>query len=201
MNLKFVVAVGYSEGGLTSLLSFFDHVPHDQATYIILRHIPVGQQSVLKEILNRHSKLEIMEVEDGMKIENDFIYIPPSSSYITIQNDKLYLHPRVHEKINYNYSINVFLQSLAREKGKKSIAIILSGNGSDGAEGVTHIYRAGGIVFAQSPDSCINPEMPQSAIDTKCVHHILLPSEMPPMVVKHAAPRLKNANEMRRLKK
>ena len=200
MNLKFVVAVGYSEDGLAPLLTFFDHVPHDQATYIILRHIPIGQRSVLKEILNRHSKLEILEAENGVAIENDKVYIPPPSSYITIKNDKLYLQPRIHESANYNFLIDIFLKSLAADKGEKSMAVILSGAGVDGAKGVTEIYKAGGTVFAQKPESCINPEMPQSAIDTNCVHYILLPSEMPGVLTKHVTPLLKNPNEVRRLK-
>ncbi|MCW3107687.1 MAG: chemotaxis protein CheR, partial [Segetibacter sp.] len=137
MSLTVLVAIGYSEGGLEPLLTFFDHVPHDHATYIILRHIPPDQRGVLSEILQRYSKLEVLEAEDGMDIENDKVYIPPSANYLTIENDKLYLQPRVMESRNYNFAINIFLQSLAQAKGERSIAVILSGNGFDGAVGVT----------------------------------------------------------------
>jgi two-component system CheB/CheR fusion protein len=200
MGLKFIVAIGYSEGGLEPLLTFFDHVPHDEATYIILRHIPIGQRGALREILLRHSKLEIVEAEDGMPIENDVVYIPPSTSYLSIKNDTLYLHPRVMESRSYNYAINTFLQSLAEAKADKSIAVVLSGNGFDGAAGVTHIHQAGGIAIAQIPASCSNPEMPQYAIDTKCVDKILLPSEMPAFITRHVHPILNNENVVKRLK-
>lgn len=201
MNLKFVVAIGYSEGGLEPLLTFFDQVPHDQATYIILRHIPLGQRGALSEVLQRHSKLAIKEAEDGKKIENDVVYIPPSTSYLTIKNDRLYLKSRALETKNYNYSIDTFLQSLAEAKGEKSIAVILSGSGHDGVVGATQIKKSGGIVIVQEPSSCSCPEMPIRAIETGSVHKILPPSEMPDFITKYVHPILNNANLVKRLMK
>jgi chemotaxis response regulator CheB len=199
MNLKFVVAIGYSEGGLDPLITFFDHVPHDQATYIILRHIPIGQRGALSDILGRHSKLQIKEAQDGLPIENDVVYIPPSSSYLVIKEDTLFLRPRVKESRNYNYSINIFLESLAQAKGELSIAVILSGSGFDGAVGVTQIHKAGGMVIAQSPECCSNPEMPKSAMATGCVDKVLIPSEMPDVITKHVHPIINNLNTVKRL--
>ncbi|GEO07590.1 chemotaxis protein CheB [Segetibacter aerophilus] len=185
MNHKFIVAIGYSEGGLEPLLTFFDHVPHDHATYIILRHIPVGQRGVLTEVLQRHSKLEIKEAMDGMLIERDIVYVPPSNSYLLIKDDQFYLQPRVVEWSNYNYSINCFLKSLAEAKASRSIAVILSGSGIDGAAGVIDIHKAGGMVIIQNPASCAYPEMPANAIQTGCVDKILEDSEMPETITKH----------------
>ena len=199
MSTKFVVAIGYSEGGLEPISTFFDHVPHDHVTYVILRHIPVGQRSLIGDILQRHSKLKIMEVEDGMSIENDVVYIPSSTSYLTIADDKLYLHPRVHDSRNYNYSVNTFLESLAVAKGEKAVAVILSGNGVDGAVGVTQIHERGGLVIAQEPASCENPGMPENAIGTNCVHHVLPPSDMPGAIARHILPLLKRPNVISRL--
>lgn len=200
MSTKFVVAIGYSEGGLEPLLTFFDHVPHDQATYVILRHIPIGQRSALSEILKRHSKLKILEVEDGIAIQNDIVYIPPTDSYITIKDDKLYLHNRVQESRNYNLAINVFLESLAEAKADKSIAVLLSGGGFDGAAGVTRVHEAGGLVIVQKPETCSEKGIVENAIKTGSVDHVLLPSEMPEVILKYANPILSNANGVKRLK-
>jgi len=200
MPNRFIVALGYSEGGIDSIKTFFDYTPHDQATYIILRHIPIAARSELHEILKRYSKLTIAEAEDNTEIKKDTIYIPPASSYITIKNNKFRLTPRVNQLHAYNRSIDIFLESLAKEKGEKSIAIIFSGVGDDGTKGVSLIKKAGGMVMAQIPESCSYPDMPRNAIATGFVDHILLPSEMPEMVTKHVNPILKNANEMVRLK-
>src|SRR5688572_30126764 len=95
MTERFVVAIGSSAGGLDAMKTFFDHTPHDNVTYVILRHIPIAHQSVLQEILQRHSKLQILEAEDGVLIKKDHVYIPPSSMYMTIKNNQLYLRPRI----------------------------------------------------------------------------------------------------------
>ncbi len=82
MQDRFIVAIGSSAGGLQPMLTFFDFTPHDQATYIILRHLPFDCQSQLQHILKRHSKLTIVEDENNTPIEKDTVYIPPPSTYI-----------------------------------------------------------------------------------------------------------------------
>lgn len=196
---KFVVGIGYSEGGLEPLKTFFDHTPHDQATYIILRHIPLDQRTTLQQILQRHSKLEIIEAEDAMRIAKDTVYIPPSSSYITIERDTLYLTPRVKEITGYNVIINTFLKSLARAKGKRSIAIFLSGGGMDGIEGALHIKQAGGIILVQDPSSCQHKALPSAIIEKGFANQILLPEQMPKAVEQYVNPILKHDNELVRL--
>src|SRR3954452_4900908 len=102
MNVKFVVAIGYSEGGLEPLFKFFDHVPHDQATYVVLRHVPRDQRGILNEILKRHSKLDILEAGNGMEIEIDIVYIPRCDSYLTIDDNYLQLQLRSLYTTPYN---------------------------------------------------------------------------------------------------
>lgn len=201
MSNKLIVALGYSEGGIDSIKTFFDNIPHDQVSYIILRHIPINSRSELHEILKRHSKLTILEAENDSEIKNDVIYIPPASKYLIIKNDKLFLEPRVHHLQTYNRLIDIFLESLAKDKGKNSIAIIFSGMGNDGAKGVSQIKEAGGMVIVQKPETCDYADMPKNAIATGCVDNILLSSEMPHIVTKHANSILKNENERDRYRK
>jgi two-component system CheB/CheR fusion protein len=201
MKNKFVVALCSSAGGLDPLKSFFDSTPHDQATYIILRHVPVEHQSVLHEILQKHSKLTIKEAEDNVVIEKDFIYIPPPSTYLRIENDTLFLDKRLKDSLFPNKIADIFLKSLAAEKGKNSIAVIFSGGGSDGSRGATLIKQAGGMVIAQQPTSCEYAYMPSNAIKTGKVDYVLLPAEMPKIILHHANEVLKVTNEVRNLKK
>lgn len=201
MGLTFVVAIGYSEGGLKALLTMFDHIPHDQATYVILRHVPINQRNLLTEILQKHSKLEIFEVENGMEVIKNKVYIPPSDSYVTIKRNKLYLHLRLNETKNYNYNIDKFLLSLAGDKKDRSIAVILSGGGKDGIDGIIEIHKAGGMIIAQQPETCEVADMPINAINTGLVHSILAPAEIQEVITQHVTPILKNYNEIRRLNK
>lgn len=199
MKNKFVVAIGSSAGGLDPLMSFFDFTPHDQATYIILRHIPFEYQSQLHLILEKHSKLKILEAENDALIENDTIYMPPASMYMTIKNDRLYLQKRVEAALFPNWSVDVFLNSLAEAKGNKSVAVILSGAGSDGTKGATLVHEAGGMIIAQTPNSCEHSSMSENVIATGIVDHILLPLDMPHIILQHLETILKNANEVQKL--
>ncbi|MCW3107946.1 MAG: chemotaxis protein CheR [Segetibacter sp.] len=183
MKNKFVVAIGSSAGGLDPMLSFFDFTPHDQATYIILRHVPIDHQSQLHTILGRHSKLKIVQAENDTLIEKDTIYMPSASMYMTIKNDRLYLQKRIEQPLFPNWSVDVFFNSLAEAKGNKCIAVILSGTGSDGTKGAISINKAGGMVIAQTPASCVHSAMPLNVIKTGIVDHILNPAEMSPVIL------------------
>jgi chemotaxis response regulator CheB len=197
---KFVVAIGSSAGGLAPMLSFFDFTPHDQATYVILRHVPIDHKSQLHKILGRHSKLKIVEAENNTPIVKDIIYMPPASMFMTIKNDRLYLQTRIERSLFPNYSVDVFFNSLAEAKGNKCIAVILSGSGSDGTKGSIAINKAGGLVIAQTPESCVHSAMPLNVIKTGIVDHILNPKEMSPVILQRVNTILKTTNEVQNLK-
>lgn len=187
MENKVIVAIGSSAGGQRPLFSFFDSTPHDNATYVILRHLPYNYQSQLNLILQNHSKLKVVEAGNDMLIQIDKVYMPAKGMYMTIHNDRLYLKERSIEKLYPNRSIDVFLGSLAKAKGRKSVAIILSGLGSDGSEGAALIKEAGGMVIAQNPRSCEFSSMPLNAIKRGVVDHILRPLEMPKVVLEYVS--------------
>ncbi len=178
-----IVAIGFSAGGLNPLKEFFNSVLHDQVSYIILRHIPKGSQSALQEILQRHSKLSIVEAEDGMKIRNDLVYIPPAFAHMTVRNDTLYLQTRSIEPAG-NWAVDIFLKSLA-DSGGNGIAVILSGAGSDGSKGIVELKAAGGMVLVQEPASCEHASMPKNAISTGHVDHVTEPGKMPLIIQQH----------------
>lgn len=107
--------------------------------------------------------------------------------YMTIKAGKLYLRPRDIKNLYPNWSINVFFESLALDRGNKGIAVVLSGAGSDGTHGITYIKNAGGMVIAQNPESCEYNSMPNNAIRTGLVDYILLPYQMPEIILNYVA--------------
>ena len=187
---KFIVAIGSSAGGLYAMKSFFDSTPNDHVTYIILRHVSHDFQSKLHEVLQHYSKLKITEAENGKLIEQNTVYMQPPAMYMTIKNDRLYLESRLNYPLYPNRSTDIFLSSLSKSMGKKSIAVILSGGGTDGTKGACAIKHAGGMVIAQGPGSCEYASMPNNVIKAGCVDHVLLPEEMPPVIVEHVNERL-----------
>lgn len=168
---------------LEPLKTFFDHTPNDRVSYVILRHLSPNYQSMLKQILSKHSKLEIVEVEHDMPLEKNKVYLLPSDKYMIISNEKFHLVDR--NETGPNRAIDVFLQSMAGDMKDHSIAVILSGAGTDGARGAQFVKEAGGMVIAQEPSSCEYASMPAKVIENGDADHTVLPHEMPKIIVKH----------------
>lgn len=159
MLKQYIIAIAGSAGILEPLKECFDHTPLNNASYIILRHLPIGFQSTLDELLKKHCKLEIAEARPGESIENDRIYYAPPNDFLEITDGSFLLSRRSNN--NSNPSIDIFLKSLAKNENKrKAIAVILSGTGTDGVKGVAEIKKNGGLVIVQSPDSCEYSDCP-----------------------------------------
>jgi two-component system, chemotaxis family, CheB/CheR fusion protein len=184
---RFIVAIGASAGALAPLKTFFDSTRNSHTAYVVIQHLHPDIKSLTRDILMLHSKLEIIEAENGAHIDENKVYVLPSNSYMIMKNGRLYLSPRDNFPLYPNFAIDIFLKSLAEEKGDESIAIILSGMGSDGSEGAKSIKEFGGMVIVQSPDSCEYSSMPESAIKTGCVDYEMPPQEMPRAILEHIA--------------
>ncbi|HYH55958.1 MAG TPA: chemotaxis protein CheB [Anseongella sp.] len=174
-----IVAIGFSAGGLNPLKDFFDSTLHDKVSYVILQHLPLEYKSRLKDILKRHSKLQIIEVEEGMAVDPNKVYVLPRKQFMVIKEGVFQLIER-DKGVFPNRAVDIFMESLAGLGN--CMAVILSGSGDDGTKGISSIKKGGGIVIAQTPDSCEHSSMPENAIKSGNVDHVMLPSEMPGII-------------------
>jgi chemotaxis response regulator CheB len=101
----YVVAIGGSAGSLDPLTTFFDHTPLDNASYIIIRHMPKNYETQLKAILKRHSKLSIVKAEKGMPIEKNNVYVSDADDHLVIRDNKFHFISRT---VGPNRSIDEF---------------------------------------------------------------------------------------------
>eukprot|EP01119_Soliformovum_irregulare_P007514 TRINITY_DN1994_c3_g2_i3.p1 TRINITY_DN1994_c3_g2~~TRINITY_DN1994_c3_g2_i3.p1 ORF type:complete len:1727 (+),score=537.20 TRINITY_DN1994_c3_g2_i3:53-5233(+) len=172
-----VVGIGASAGGLEALTAFFENIPVGSGlAIIVVQHLSPNYRSMMADLLSRHTENLILTITDGMPIRSDCIYLNPPSHHIHIHNDTLYLRP--YKKTGkLHLPVNSFFRSLAKAYKDRAIAIVLSGTGSDGKEGVKYIQEAGGLVMAQD-ESAKFDGMPKSAIGTGLVHHVLPPDKM-----------------------
>lgn len=173
-----IIAIGASAGGMEEINSFFDHTPLDGVSYIIIQHLSADFKSRMDELLSRHSKLVVEEAENGTKVRRNQVYLIPSNKFMTIQDNTLFLTDKQKTK-SPHLTINTFFNSLAANSGEKSIAIILSGLGSDGTEGIKAIKKAGGMVMVRNPETSEFSSMPSHALATGIVDFILEPELMP----------------------
>ncbi len=130
------------------------------------------------ELLGRHSKLKVQEAEDGAKVKSNLVYLIPNDKYMIIRDNKLHLTDKEKDRTPH-LTINRFFNSLAADCGRKAIAVILSGLGSDGTDGVKAIKKAGGMVIARNPETSEFASMPSHAIATGLVDFVLEPELMP----------------------
>lgn len=175
---EYIIAIGASAGGLEEINSFFDHTPLDGVSYIVVQHLSADFKSRMAEVLAKHSKLSVEEATEGILVETNRVYLIPHDKFMTIQ--KGHLHLREKEKTKSPHlTINTFFNSLALDCGNKAIVVVLSGLGSDGAEGLIAVKKAGGMVMARNPETSPFPSMPSKAIATGMVDFILEPASMP----------------------
>jgi two-component system CheB/CheR fusion protein len=180
-STHYIIAIGASAGGLEEINSFFDHTPCDGVSYVIVQHLSPDFKSRMVELLAKHSKLVVKEAENGMAVDANKVYLIPNDQFMTIGDGKLYLTPK-EKRQGPHLTINTFFNSLALNSGKKAIAVVLSGLGSDGSEGVKAIKKAGGMVIARNPESSEFNSMPAHAIATGEVDFVLEPSLMPALI-------------------
>lgn len=159
----------------------FDHTPEDGVSYVIIQHLSPDHKSFMAELLAKHSKLEIFEVEDNMLVERNRVYLMPKGKNMTIKNRKLFLTDSYPNQPNK--AIDIFLNALAEDQGEKAIAVILSGTGTDGTKGIAAIKKMGGLVIVQDPESAKFNGMPNSAIQSGSVDAILSPELIPDEII------------------
>ncbi|RAI91566.1 CheR family methyltransferase [Algoriphagus yeomjeoni] len=178
-KIKFpIIALGASAGGLEPLELFFEKTADDPiGAYVVIQHLAPNHKSLMDELLARHTKLPIYIIEDGMSINPGAIYLNPPKKFVEIRNEKFVLNDKEDRKLSF--PITSFFMSLAENLQDNACAIILSGTGSDGAEGLKYVKEKGGLVLVQSPDDAKFNGMPNNAIHTGVVDKVCSIEEMP----------------------
>jgi two-component system CheB/CheR fusion protein len=170
-----IVGIGASAGGLDAMKQLLENLPEDVGlAYVVVQHLAADQESMLPEILSRHTKMSVKKVQNGMQIKPDRVYVMPSGKTMTISKGVLKLEPKAASL----RPINEFMQSLANDRKTKAIGVILSGTGTDGTEGLKSIKAEGGITLAQDPKTAHYPDMPRNAILAKTVYYVLSPEDI-----------------------
>jgi two-component system, chemotaxis family, CheB/CheR fusion protein len=179
----YIVGVGASAGGLEALERFFRAAPVDTGVvFVVIQHLSPDFKSLMDELLARHTRMPIYRVEDGMEVEPNSIYLIPPRKEMIISGGKLLLTDKDPQQ-DLSLPIDHFFRSLAQDAGRRAIAIVLSGTGSDGSRGIRDVHEAGGLVLAQNEQTAKFDGMPKSAVDTGIVDAALAPEEMPQVLV------------------
>src|SRR5208337_885452 len=154
-----IVGIGTSTGGPTALIHIFQNIPKNfPSSILVVQHMPDGFTKAFSERLNALSNLRVKEAEDMDLITPGCGYVAPGDQHIFVEEIKSQRYVRLSkgEKVSgHRPSIDVLFNSLASTAGKNTIAVIMTGMGKDGAEGICKIKAAGGRTIAQDEDTSV----------------------------------------------
>jgi two-component system, chemotaxis family, protein-glutamate methylesterase/glutaminase len=164
-----VVAIGISTGGPQALQYVLPQLPRDFAgTILIVQHMPEGFTEMFSRRLDEICAIRVKEAQSGDLLLPGRALVCPGSRHMKAKRlplgDVVVLsdEPRVN---GHRPAVDVLFKSVAEEFGNKALAILMTGMGEDGAEGMGQVKAAGGMTIAQSEDSCVVFGMPKAAIE------------------------------------
>lgn len=170
-----IVAVGASAGGLEAITQLLENSePHGHFAFVIAQHMAPQYRSLLVELLAKKCNYKVIGATDGCQIVADTVYVNIPNNDITVKEGCIRLSKPAHDG-GPKPSVDKLFESVAECYGARSIAVVLSGTGSDGTAGCRSVRDAGGVVITQDPTSAKYDGMPNSVVRAGLSHLMLSP--------------------------
>jgi len=171
--LNHVVGIGASAGGLEALKVLLGQLKlQGLMTYVVAQHLAPDHPSLIVELLQRVTRLQVVTAVDGDLLRPGVVAVAPSNRDVAVRGDRLVVSDPP-PRFGPSPSIDRLFESIAREWRQQGVAVVLSGTGSDGARGLAQVRAAGGLTFAQLPETARFDAMPQAAISLGGAENIL----------------------------
>ena len=164
-----VVVIGVSTGGPAALQYVLPQLPKDFAgSILIVQHMPEGFTEMFSRRLDEICAIRVKEAQSGDLLIAGRALVCPGSRHMKVKRlplgDVVVLADEA--RVNgHRPSVDVLFKSAAEEFGSRTIAVLMTGMGDDGAQGMKRVKEVGGMTIAQSEDSCVVFGMPKAAIE------------------------------------
>ena len=162
-----IVAIGSSAGGLNALTQALRSIPANfPSSIVVVQHLAPRHKSMMPELLARSLHLRAKQAEHGEIILPGWVYVAPPDEHLLVGPGKLQL---LHSQLVHfsRPSIDLLFESVAGTYGSRSVGLILSGSGLDGASGMAAIKESGGVTIVQNDAEF--KALPQAALETHSV--------------------------------
>ena len=178
MSPNNVVIIGVSTGGPLTLKALFGELPPLNAAFVVVLHINPDMDFRIAQGIDASSSMPAALARDAEYLKPGRIYLAPGGYHLRLEgNHRIEL--REGARVNFvQPSVDVAMQSLTRQASGLLIGIILTGMGKDGAEGLRHVKKVGGITLAQDRESSVIFGMPKAALETGAVDFVGTPQEI-----------------------
>ncbi|AIJ05777.1 response regulator receiver modulated CheB methylesterase [Methanocaldococcus bathoardescens] len=182
------VIIGSSTGGPPVVTEIISKLPKRMPPIFVVQHMPPGFTKLFADRINQVSKLNVKEAEHGERVMPGYVYIAPGDYHmlLTKRGDNVYISlDNKMPKVNGTRpAVDITAEAVANIYGGKSVGVILTGIGKDGAYGFKKIKEKGGKIIAQDGKTCVVFGMPKAVIELGIADLVLPPSEIPRAIVK-----------------
>jgi two-component system chemotaxis response regulator CheB len=173
-----IVALGTSTGGPRALQQVISQIPESfPAPIVIVQHMPPNFTKSLAQRLDAVSNIHVLEAEDGMLLEANTAFIAPGGYHMTIVKEGSRYCLRISKedpRAGHRPSVDTLFESLVPFTELKKYVVIMTGMGSDGANGMLALKNAGAMAtIAEAEETCVVYGMPRAAVELNCVDYIL----------------------------
>ncbi len=171
-----LIAIGASTGGTEAIQKVLVELPADSPAIVITQHIPISFSGAFADRINKLSKLNVTQATDGERIIPGHVYIAPGDQHLMVvcKNSKYFCALSDGPAVNrHRPSVDVLFRSIAQTARQNGIGVLLTGMGSDGAEGLLEMKKAKAQTFAQDEATSIVWGMPGSAVKRGAVDEVV----------------------------
>lgn len=183
-----VIAIGASTGGTEATAAVLRQMPAECPGIVIVQHIPAGFSRAYADRLNTICRIEVKEAEDGDLVYPGRALVAPGGLHMSLRRAGAGYRVSVTqgERVCYQRpSVDVLFDSVARAAGDHAVGVLLTGMGSDGAQGLLRMHSSGAHTIAQNEASCVVFGMPREAIRLGAADHVLSLSRIPGAILSY----------------
>lgn len=176
-HVERLIVIGASTGGPPALHMIFKAIAKgSRAAIVVAQHMPKNFTQAFANRLGRLSHMPIVQAQHGMSLHPGCAYVAPGGRHLELRGSAEHMWcvlrgQDTHER--WVPSVDRLFTSASAVMGANMLAVVLTGMGSDGALGVTHVFNGGGQVFCESEETAIVYGMPKEAALTGCAHAVL----------------------------
>ncbi len=181
-----VVAIAASTGGPVALEKVFGALPELNVPVLIVQHMPKAFTGVFAKSLDRISRMNIKEAEDGELLKANTGYLAPGGMQMTVSGNLSSYRVKISSepKTIYTPNADIMFESVASTFGNRALCVIMTGMGDDGYRGLKEVHKRNGIIIAQDKDSCVVWGMPRKPTQEGIADFVVPLDEIPKYISK-----------------
>ena len=180
-----LIAIGASTGGPQAIEALLTRLPAACPPIVIAQHMPAHFTRTYAERLDKICPMRVVEAHDRQVVESGVAYVAPGDRHMLIERDGVRLVVRLSDAPAVHHqrpAVDLLFHSVARLQAVKVVALLLTGMGQDGADGLLDLRRRGAQTIAEHEQSCVVYGMPREAIARGAACHVASLLRMPSLI-------------------